>query len=49
MAASPSFLPLLLPASDRLRVQSVQHAEGNIVIVACATALTAKCPLVSVS
>lgn len=47
MAASPGPLPLLLPDSARLRVESVQHTEGTIVIAACAIALTATCPLCS--
>ncbi len=45
MAASPSPLPVLLPDSVRISVESVRNTEGAIVIVACATGETAVCPL----
>src|ERR1035437_4797866 len=44
MAASPSCLPVLLPDSARLSVESVRQTEGAIVIGACSTAETATCP-----
>jgi transposase len=45
MAASPSCLPVLLPDSARLSVESVRQTEGAIVIGACSTAETAACPV----
>jgi transposase len=43
--ASPCPLPVLLPDSARLSVESVRDADGVIVIVACATGETAACPI----
>ena len=45
MAASPGLLPVLLPDSARLGVESVQGADGAIVIVACAIGETSACPV----
>src|ERR1035441_255644 len=44
MAASPSCLPVLLPDSAHLSVESVRRTEGAIVIGACSTGETATCP-----
>jgi transposase len=45
MAVSPCPLPVLLPDSARLSVESVRDTDGAIVIVACATGATAACPI----
>ena len=44
MAASPSCLPVLLPDSAHLSVESVRQTESAIVIGACSTGETATCP-----
>jgi transposase len=44
MATSPGCLPVLLPDSARLSVESVGHTEDTIVINACSTGTTSACP-----
>lgn len=48
MATFPSPLPLLLPDSAHLDVESLQHTEDAMVLVAGATGDTASCPLCGV-
>jgi transposase len=45
MAASPSPLPVLLPDSARLSVESIRNIDGAIIILASAAGRTAGCPV----
>src|SRR5450432_1569060 len=48
MDTPTSSLPVLLPDSSRLSVESVRHVDGAVAIVAFVTGDTASCPLCGV-